>query len=381
MKRIRVSYIYLAIFILIIAVTGIVSATKLARFYMFNEVDYNEWTVELGNRYETDISTCFWGKFNYVNFNGAVRRLLGIREMNDVVKMNNGYLLTTQRYLEDDYLQINVERISALDRYLQNRGTNFVYALSPYTSSKYDPQLPDGVKDYGNDNGDRLLQMLAEQGIDTIDFRKAMKEDGIDHYQMMYRTDHHWTTCGGLYAYGVLADYISSKTGCTLDERVADENQYTARNYEKWHLGSRGQRTGAYFAGIDDFVLYFPDFDNNVSKVNGGSGTMPEVVYDMSPLVDKDYTSRYTYDTVLDNTIGEFSNPNCGNDMRVMLVSDSYGKAVMPYLMLGFGSTVYVYDMQQMLTADYIEEYDPDVVIMLKYIEKGTLGPYEFEGF
>ena len=52
-----------------------------------------------------------------------------------------------------------------------------------------------------------------------------MHEDGIDQYDMMYRTDHHWTTEAGFYAYGILEGYIVEKTGCNVDARVSDINK------------------------------------------------------------------------------------------------------------------------------------------------------------
>lgn len=39
-----------------------------------------------------------------------------------------------------------------------------IYAVTPYTVDKYDPQLPAGVQDYGNDNLDRFAGMLRKGG-------------------------------------------------------------------------------------------------------------------------------------------------------------------------------------------------------------------------
>lgn len=383
MNKIR-NYAYIAVFLVIIIGLGFLSYRKLTKFYINQEKDYNEWTPDLGSKFETDIASTFFNKFGFVNLNGAVCNALNQPCMNGVVKLNNGYLLTTLPYSSDEVLRTYADSTIRFDEYLKNRGTVLVYANTPYTSSKYDPQLPIGINDYGNDNCDRFLQMLKDAGVDTIDFRETMYDDGIDQYSMMYKTDHHWTTKAGLYAYGILEDYIVDKTGCDVDERISDIQNYTVTTYKKWHLGSRGQRTGIYYAGIDDFDLIIPNFDTSIQNDAGTVGNMQDLMINMEPLANKDYTSRYTYDSVLGGSIGHFTNLDCKNNIKVLLITDSFGKAVAPYLAMGFAQIDYVYDADVSgVTPEFIESIDPDVVIMMYYPEFLLEGrqPFSFSGF
>lgn len=383
MNKIR-NYAYIAVFLVIIIGLGFLSYRKLTKFYINQEKDYNEWTPDLGSKFETDIASTFFNKFGFVNLNGAVCNALNQPCMNGVVKLNNGYLLTTLPYSSDEVLRTYADSTIRFDEYLKNRGTVLVYANTPYTSSKYDPQLPIGINDYGNDNCDRFLQMLKDAGVDTIDFRETMHDDGIDQYSMMYKTDHHWTTKAGLYAYGILEDYIVDKTGCDVDERISDIQNYTVTTYKKWHLGSRGQRTGIYYAGIDDFDLIIPNFDTSIQNDAGTVGNMQDLMINMEPLANKDYTSRYTYDSVLGGSIGHFTNLDCKNDIKVLLITDSFGKAVAPYLAMGFAQIDYVYDADVSgVTPEFIESMDPDVVIMMYYPEFLQEGkqPFSFSGY
>lgn len=344
MKDIRkvTSIIYVIVFIFMIGVIGSISLKNLIRFYINDEIDYNEWSADLGNKFETDITTTFFEKFQFVNLNGAVRNALGQQEMNGVIKLNNGYLLTTIPYSSDTYLQTCADKVNNLKRYCEKRGTELVYVSTPYTSGKYDSELPGGVEDYGNDNIDRFIAMLDNLAVDTIDFRVKMYDDQIDHYSMMYKTDHHWTTEAGFYAYGVLENYIVSKTGCKIDERISDMDNYTITKYKNWHLGSRGQRTGRYYAGIDDFDLITPNFDTKIQNDSGTVGTMQDLVINMEPLSKKQYTSRYTYDYVLGRSLGHYTNLDCQNDIKVLFVTDSFGEAVSPYLIMGFNEISYL---------------------------------------
>lgn len=379
------SVVFAIVFIVNIVVIGILSFINLVNFYVNDVVDYNEWSADLGNKFETDVATAFLGKFQFVNLNGAVRNLLGQHEMNGIVKLENGYLLSTFTKSSEEFLQSCADNVVLLNDYLSDRGAALVYASPPYTVGKYDTQLPIGVEDYGNDNIDRFMEILNAAGVDTIDFRETMRDDGIDHYKMMYKTDHHWNTEAGFYAYGILEDYIVSKTECVVDERIADISNYTVTTYKNWHLGSRGQRTGIFFSGIDDFDLILPNFESTIQNRTGTVGTMEELIIDKEPLKNKEYTSRYTYDWVLGRSLGNYSNLDCKNDIRILIVTDSFGKAVNPYLMMGFGEINYIYDRDASnLCPEYIEAYNPDVVILLYYpdcLQENGKDAFNFQGF
>ena len=143
---------------------------------------------------------------------------------------------------------------------------------------------------------------------------------------------------------------------------------YTVTTYKKWHLGSRGQRTGIYYAGIDDFNLIIPDFETTLQNSEGTVGSMQDLMINMEPLANKDYTSRYTYDYVMGGLLGNYTNLDCKKDIRILTITDSFGKAVGPYPAMGFRQIYYVYDDYITgVTPEFIENFNPDVVIMMYY--------------
>lgn len=360
---------YGLLFAMLLGVFGFQNAKRVFYFWISDEPDTNEWNVSLGSKGETDYVSNFWGKMQFVNLNGLMRRLTGQHEMNGVVKLDNGYLLTTHPRETDEALQIKADLLAALDSFLDQKGIPMLFAVSPYTCGKYDPCLPAGVTDYGNDNIDRFLDMVDMHGTEYMDFREEIYCDGLDHYDMMYRTDHHWTTQAGFYAYTKLLAWIQAHTQTVIDGKVADLSNYTLTTYHNWHLGSRGQRTGKYFAGMDDFVLITPDFETSISA-GDVSGTFTEMLIDDEQLQKRDATSRYTYDYVLGRSNGNYVNLMAPNDTRVLVVTDSFGKAVNPYLILSFREVRTIIDLHSYeLSRAYIEDYKPDVVILLYYAE------------
>lgn len=371
------------LFLLLVMGLGFLSYKKLMNFYINKETDYNDWTPDLGTKFETDIASTFYNKFGFVNLNGALCNFLKQPAMNGVVKLNNGYLFIPVSYSSDNILHEYADATIRFSEYLKNRGTALVYAATPGTSSKYDPQLPVGISHYENDNLDRFLQMIQQGRVDTIDFRQTMHDDGINQYDMMYKTDHHWTTKAGFYAYGILEDYIVRKTGCEVDEQIADINNYTIITYKKWHLGSRGQRTGIYYTGIDDFDLILPNFKTILQNTAGKVGSMQDLMINMKPLVNKDYTSKDTYDFVLGGTLGSYINLNSKNDIKILIITDSFGRAVNPYLAMGFKEIQYVYksDVSDIVNPNFIDDYDPDVVIMMYCSQNLLNDTFSFNGF
>ena len=109
---------YLLVFLICIVLLGGVSFSKLVDFYVNDVVDYNEWTADLGSPFETDVATSFYQKMGFVNVNAAFRNLLLQRQMNGVVKLNNGYLISPIGWVSDESLQYNADAVVHLKQYL-----------------------------------------------------------------------------------------------------------------------------------------------------------------------------------------------------------------------------------------------------------------------
>ena len=365
---------FVPMFLIFVLGLGAVSFFKFETFLITGKADYNEWNAQLGSKTETKFASNFFKKFSFINLNGFMRRVLRQREMNGVIKLNNGYLLTSIEYVDDEKLKSYAQNIKRAKDWLSDMHIEFIYAITPYTESKFDPQLPQGFEDFGNDDLDRLCHFLSESGIDTVDFRQELHDDGIDQYKMMYRTDHHWNTEMGFYAYCTLSSIIEEKLCIKIDPMLTDISNYTISTYKNWHLGSRGQRTGAFFAGMDDFDLITPKFETAI-KQDGEVGSFESKIVDYEPLKTKNPMSRYTYDSVLGRSLARFENVNSGNDKRIFLVTDSMGKAVAPFLILSckeFGANWGTFDCEE------IERFKPDIVIFLQYGQNAALSGINF---
>lgn len=363
-KSKKISIIIFAIvFALVTVVIGYISFTNLVNFYINEEVDYNEWTADLGNKFETDEATTFFKKFQFINLNGAARNLLGQREMNGILKLNNGHLILPQAKMSDEEIKNYAEEVIKYADFCKSLDKTFVFVQPILKVDEYNKQLPMGVKDYSNENINEFLEYLKTADIEVLDIRECMKNDGMDLYDYTYVTDHHWTSIGCFFAFIQITDWIENKTGIKADSKVVDINNYVVITYPKWHLGSYGQRTGQYFAGIDDYDLIIPSFDVSFVEADGTKHSFYEQVVNEEVFEIRDVTSRYTYDWALRMPSGIATT---SQDLSLLFVTDSYATEMAPYLKLAYSDFYYQY-YPYGLNADYVIQTDPDIIVLMPF--------------
>lgn len=361
---------------------GFMGDYKLLNFYINDEIDYNEWMADGADALETDYISNFYEKMQFVNMHGLFCKMLGQHRMNGVVKLNNGYLMKEINEAYNDTLADNANDVKKLEEYVSAWGGKLLYVTVPYVVNKYDPQLPIGVTDYGNHNLDAMREKVEALNIDSLDLREEIYEDGISQYDLWYRTDHHWSTEGGFYAYKIMAEYLEEMGWADIDDSLRDINNYEIITYDKWHLGSNGQRTGIYYAGIDDFDLIVPKFDTQIENLsNGNKGEFRDVCLSMEPLSNRNYTSRYTYDRVMGGSAGNFHNENAICNKKILIIGDSMSSAVCPYFILSFQDMRAVGNyLTPVVSYEFLDEYQPDIVILMYYPDRiNDRSSYNFE--
>lgn len=358
--------VYVLTFLTLLVVISFFSLGNLIMAYKNGEEINNQTTGE--DHLESDFTANVLGKNLFLNLNGGMRRILGQREMNGVVLLDNGFLAEVNEPVDQAILTKNARHMATLQQELEQRDIPLLYVLTPYKIQASDPELPHEIEDSTNDVMDAYIEQLQNEGVQPLDLRESFLQNGTNPYELFYRTDHHWNIQGGFFAYTVIARQAEKLLKVQVDPALLSKEQFVEEVYPRWHLGSYGQRTGALFAGgADDFSLLLPDFATTIVNTStGDQGTFEEIVLDQSYLQKKDATSRYTYDRVL--RLGNFQSLTTGCGKKVLLVCDSMGRAVLPYLTLAFGDVCYVdaYNPQN-LTKELLDSYQPDLVIVMHY--------------
>ena len=304
----------------------------------------------------------------FVELNGGIHSILGKRVVLDadasqsVIKLNNGYL-TTVRDTQSPLIEEHAENVIALYENLTERGIDFLYINAPFKIDKYDTQLPNGLSDYTNSDADKFLNILIQSNVPTVDLREELRQAGLNHYDLFFRTDHHWTPEAGLWAAGlVMNKYLPQYRYGNAD--LYDISNYYVDTHEQIFLGSWGRRTGRLYAGLDDISVITPNFETElyVSIPHRGyakSGSFLETVIDPDDITYNRYIGGNADARIVNAT---------GNGKTCVVIGDSFSRVVLPFIALEF-SEVYRYDTRQipgdMTAYEYIELHNPDVVIVI----------------
>lgn len=320
------------------------------------------------------------GKTKLLELSGFLNRMIGKTDFSDtdseVVQLKNGYLSNAQNFVTDDEtMETSAGNIADFAEWLEKKDIPFLYVQTPSKNSKYDNQLPDGVEDHTNDNLDSLLVKLEEKGIDYLDFRDEMNKQGVDWYEMFYRTDHHWTVDCGLWAADTLAGYLNEEYSLHLDRNLVETEKYEPLVYEDWFLGFYGRKVTLGYTDPEDFVIEIPQFDTDLELINPDKGmdqrgTFESVMYNHDVFEKKDYYDNSCYESMLygNRPVTQIINHKQENGCKVLFIRDSFSLAMAPYFSLMVSETDLL-DLRDGFfdgsVRTYIRETKPDMVVLM----------------
>lgn len=339
--------------------------------------------VNVTNNYQTngqiDFSTVegtynsqFKGKNFFITLNGAYQKLMGARVLNERYKLDNGHL--TYLVSEEDVQTIARNTVDFRNA-LRELNIPMVYVGTPSKLHPTDKQLPVNAYDYSNENADRFLEILKNEKVTVLDLRERIAESGIDHYNMFYKTDHHWKAESGIWAAGVISDHLADlDNGFFVDAYLQDPSEYTFEVYKNFFLGSAGRRVGSMYAGKDDFAVITPNFDTSFSfSANGGkiirSGNFSDVFIVREKLVWDDLLLSNVYTTYCGGSIGQMEIHNHRKDCspkKILLIRDSFSDVLIPFLATGY-EQLDVLDLRYFDNnlMEYVKELSPDMVLIV----------------
>ena len=311
----------------------------------------------------------------YINFNGLIARLMGQRFMNERIKLDNGHLTQLTRKQDATFAAAQLTKLCNSQK---ENGRDFLFVIAPFQVPKYDDIVPAGYIDYSNQNSDALLEMLRENGVPILDLREEMKNEGIDHSDAFFVTDHHWTPETGFWAYTEIINSLTlSGTIDPIDRKYTDINEYDIEIRKDWFLGSSGKRTGSYYAGVDDFSIIVPrdpdwgkevslEFPNSTTIIQGSFRDI--LFYHSKMETEPDYfiANPYGWYGLGDRAVKQYRNSGAPTELNMFVIGDSFALSTFPYLSL-IASSLDDFDMRY-YDDDFKEYYNenlPDVIIIL----------------
>lgn len=364
--------IFAVVFLLVVLGLGIGALVLKARYDITGEPDMQYWSqssdTDEEHPFESSLIANFPGKYVLVDINGRIRNALGIREMNGVTKLMNGYLAELQPEIPEEDLIRRADKVAALSQALEEQGIPFLYVATPVKVDETNPLLPEGTTDYDNENINVFLAELDAQGTPYMDLRKEWRDRGMDHYENFYRTDHHWTTEGGFASYQIVEAWLTDALSAEIDPYVTKRLGYIVSTYEGIHLGSRGRRTGEAFAGgADDFAIIMPRFTTRIMNMSTGEhGTFDGMLVHREALEERNLMMTDVYDEVFSSAMGDYVNELAWNDKTILFIEDSFGNAMNPYMVMAFHRVVSMNSYDPTRLREVIAGLKPDAVVLMQ---------------
>lgn len=334
MNKINVSKIILAaaflIFTAVIFIADMLNGT-LGRLAGFTDID---------KATETIINNDTFQQF-FLNINGNFSSIVDMRGYyNDI-----GIYITEDKYIvsmcEKTTTDYEFEQTVALKEYLDEKGINLIYINQP---AKYldDSMFIEsfGKLSYSNRNADLFLKRIREAGINTVDLRDELLNDGLNINEMFYRTDHHWTMETGLWAAEKMAESLNTYAGYNIDLSIYDTEKYNISKQENCWLGEQGMKLSGTYIGFDNYIHITPDFPTSFHfKKDNKEGNFDDFInydcYKMSGRASLWSSWHYSYRVldVINNNV---------DTGKVLMVCDSYANATLPFLALSVSETDHV---------------------------------------
>lgn len=336
------------------------------------EVPASEISVATENYYNSLYSSQLWTLDAF----SLVQRTLGKHETRnfEVLKSNSGEL-----YLQESAADINVERLQIIAdqcklMYDETKeyGGHFLYVQVPYKNIAQAPELSIYASDTTEEYESILCSLIGEKEIPVLDLRE------YNQCTEYYKTDHHWTVQSAFHASRIITDEIERLFDVNLErhEYYGDMNNYESVTYENCFLGSIGIKVGPYFTGRDDFTLYKPTFDTDITfehYINNElqfdySGNFGDVFIAQELLEDKTYTNKYNANMHGAYAESIINNHLAQNDYKALLITHSYGRPMAPYMCFNYSELRYLDPQKGRFNGnlvEYIRKYQPDVVIFM----------------
>ena len=362
-------------FVLLMAAVNVKLSARPALSFLMGEESFKEMTKEIAENY---VSSKFWLRSDFINYNGLFARVTGRRAYNETMLMNNGMLnygSKTFSEAPDEMLEINLaDSVQQLSEYLQTMDIPMFFVLAPVKEDLEGDLLPEPFHNYQNETGDHLLSLLSDKGVEPLDLRPDISRNGELSGKYFYRTDHHWNGDGALQGFGILMEELKRRYDPELDITYADPEYWNRLTLENAFLGTHGKRVGKLYDGLDDVIWYEPNFDTDMSlsipdysRFYRGDFSEVNIREEYREKQDLFAVTPYVIYIGGDYPSVQHRNLNAPNQKKVLFLKDSFGLAIQSFLSTEF-SAVDVIDPRYFTDtgiAEYCAWTKPDIVIMM----------------
>lgn len=327
-------------------------------------------------KFKTKVDDSVAGKFYLVTLNGGIQEMLGKKAIEDVspddrvIKLNNGYLTFLYKWKD---MKSPANHLIHFNQSLKELHIPLLYIQAPFKIDKYNTQLPEGLKDTTNQNADEFLSYI-DGAVDYVDLREEIYKDGLSHYELFFKTDHHWKPEAAFWAYGKIRQILDEKYGFDIDAEYGNFSRYEVKKYENYFLGTQGKRAGLLYAGTDDISLIYPKFETKfIFKVPDRgiekNGDFLHTMFDFKHVERRDYFGKDPYSVYAgaDYPLNIITNQTTSSRKKIVLIKDSFFRPLSLFLAMDC-EKIYIVDLRRynnkFSLLAFIKAIKPDIVLV-----------------
>lgn len=339
--------------------------------------------VEKIEKYISDYCTEFvFLREEYKAISGLFDTIIGndmLDDKNAVIIDSEGKQLVASPFSEDagrDIPESWINDYKQLKEIADEEGIYVLYVASVASWNKYDSALNTQYGDSAQQiKQDNLIKELNNIGIETLDLRASLQEQGVSHKDTLFNTDNHMTPAAGLWEAGEIAKNLNEESVFEFDLNLFDIDNYEVIPYEKKMFGTSGQVLTLARQPYETVDMVFPDFETDleirIETLNVNQrGSFADTLIDNRELESEAILYHNGYNAYL---YGKPAETNISNLMsstnenkKVLFLRDSFAQVVAPYIALGVGETDLVCDQTfNGNIYEYIRQTKPDAIVIV----------------
>lgn len=296
----------------------------------------------------------------FVNISSGFKRLLGQKEINNVILGKNNYLIEkfTKTDLDKERTKINIDFINEFTKKYNNVYFGLIPTATEILTNKHS-WYPNKVN-----QTEEINKIYSElENTDTINITEVLNKHNQE--DIFYKTDHHWTTLGSYYGYVEICKELNIKP-----LQLSDFNKEII---DKEFLGTIQSKVNLK-TEKDTLYKYVPKTKQNYEVI---ISDFPDDIKTDLYFYDK-LESKEKYAVYLggNNGLVFVKNKNVP-ERKLLLIKDSYSHSIVPFLINHYSEIIMV-DMRHYpgKIEDLNVEHSPNEVLILYNLKNFILDRY-----
>ncbi|ARJ20643.1 hypothetical protein J7E43_11305 [Bacillus sp. ISL-8] len=269
---------------------------------------------------------------------------MGKSLINDIILTDDKWLLKnpawTTKYNEIDQA---MPAVNDLSQFLKEQNIEFYFALPPSKTNALSFKLPSHIHTYAQENLNYFLNKLPAdvKPIKLMEhFKKNYTNEEIQ--SMYFKTDHHWNMDGAFLGYQYIMNTIAQQSSIYKGKEIKKED-YTRTCAPNKHLvGSFNNQLYQLIDATGEKLCYYTPKDGfNFTSVAAKdiNGTVYRTLDELYGVEKQNDTTSYAGYYANDYPEIVIENNNAPNDVRALVLKDSFANAIVPHLAQSFKHT------------------------------------------